>query len=317
MNRLHTHTQTHTHLTLYPLKTIKQTDIFSIMGVYPGFKYPPEEGTPVAGLEGTGVVAEVGQGVTKFTVGQRVVGLPFPSVEQGVGTWQQYLVAGEDNLAAVPDAVSDAAAASFFVNPVTVVGMLREINAPAGEWIVQTGAGSTLGRQLIQVAKHQGVKTINVVRRQALVDELKALGANEVIVSTEEDVTERIKEITGGKGAWGALDCVGGELFQKVASGVRNDGLAIIYGAMDGLGASFAVPDPLFRGIVIKGFWLIKWMKSLSGEERASVVDEVMGLLASGVMGIHEGKRFSLDQVVEAVQESQQPARGGKVYIEG
>lgn len=64
----------------------------------------------------------------------------------------------------------------FLVNPVTVVGMLEELAVPAGEYLLQTAAGSVLGRQMIQVAKHRGIKTINVVRRQELVAELKALG---------------------------------------------------------------------------------------------------------------------------------------------
>ncbi len=85
------------------------------------------------------------------------------------------------------------------------------------------------------MAKHRGVKTINIVRRRELGDELLALGADEVIVSTEEDVVARVKEITGGEGAYGAIECVGGELFATVTSSVRNGGTVIIYGAMSGL----------------------------------------------------------------------------------
>lgn len=62
-------------------------------------------------------------------------------------------------------------------SPITVYGMVAEVLAvPEGEWLLQTAAGSVLGRQIIQLAKHRGVKTINVVRRPDLVDELKALG---------------------------------------------------------------------------------------------------------------------------------------------
>jgi NADPH:quinone reductase-like Zn-dependent oxidoreductase len=216
------------------LRPVNPADVFSIMGVYPGW-VPAEGTTPVPGLEGTGVVEAAGPGATKFALGQRVVGAPFASVEGGVGTWQRYLVAPESCLVAVPDAVSDDAAAQFWVNPVTVWGMLEVLAVPAGAYLLQTGAGSVLGRQVIQLCKHRGIKTINVVRRRELGDELLALGADAVIVSTEEDVAARTKEITGGEGAYGAVECVGGELFAKVAGGVRNGGTVIMYGAMSGL----------------------------------------------------------------------------------
>ena len=62
------------------------------------------------------------------------------------------------------------------INPMTVYGMLKEHNIPKGEFLLQTAATSVLGRQIISLAKHYGIRTINVVRRQEAVDELKALG---------------------------------------------------------------------------------------------------------------------------------------------
>jgi hypothetical protein len=120
-------------------------DIFSLMGVYPGFQ-PAEGVVPVPGLEGTGVVEAVGSNATKFAPGQRVVGAPFASVQGGNGTWQRYIVAPESCLVAVPDSVSEDAAAQFFVNPVTVYGMLEVLGVPEGAYLLQSGAGSVLGR---------------------------------------------------------------------------------------------------------------------------------------------------------------------------
>jgi NADPH2:quinone reductase len=93
------------------LRPVNPADGFVFATVYPGFTPAKENANPVAGLEGTGVVEAIGDGVTKFSVGQRVVGAPFPSVQSGNGTWQQYLVAPEDSLVAVPDSVPDESAA--------------------------------------------------------------------------------------------------------------------------------------------------------------------------------------------------------------
>lgn len=298
------------------LRPVNPADIFSLMGVYPGFHAAAEGADTIPGLEGVGVVHALGEGVTKFAIGQRVVGTPFPSIDHGTGTWQQYLVASEDSLAAVPDAVPDEAAAQFWVNPVTVIGLLRELEVPEGSYILQTGAGSVLGRQLIQVAKHKGIKTINVVRRIALADELKALGADEVIVSGEEDIAARVMEITGGKGAYAAIDSVGGEIFGALASAVRPGGTVIIYGAMSGLQATFSIPDPLFRGVVLKGFWLIPYMAGKSKEAQTEIIDEVLTLLADKVITPYSGEKFALEEAAAAVG-ALRPARGGKVFLEG
>ena len=76
---------------------------------------------------------------------------------------------------------------AFFVVlfAVTVVGMVEALAAPAGSYVVQTAAGSTLGRQFITVARLRGLRTINIVRRAEQVAELKALGADHVLNSEE------------------------------------------------------------------------------------------------------------------------------------
>ncbi|KAG7666616.1 hypothetical protein Ndes2526B_g04912 [Nannochloris sp. 'desiccata'] len=299
------------------LRPVNPADGFVFMTVYPGFTPSKENANPIAGLEGMGVVEAVGENVSKFTVGQRVVGAPFPSVQSGNGTWQQYLVAPEDSLVGVPDSVTDESAAQFFVNPVTVVGMLNVLNIPTGEYLIQTAAGSVLGRQMIQVCKHKGIKTINVVRRAEQAEELKALGADEVIVSTEEDISLRVNEITGGKGAYGAVECVGGDLFASITASVRAGGTAIIYGAMSGLTAVFDIPSVLFRGVTIRGFWLIPYIDGLGKEERATYMQEVMQLLADQVIVPYAGEKYPLDKAEEAMAEAQKAARGGKVLLEG
>jgi len=299
------------------LRPVNPADIFSLMGVYPGFQ-PPEGSSPIVpGLEGTGTVHAVGSDATKFQIGQRVVGAPFTTVEHGNGTWQQYMVVPESCLLGVPDSVSDDAAAQFWVNPVTVVGLLAEINAPAGEYILQTAAGSVLGRQLIQVAKHRGIKTINVVRRAALIEELKALGADEVLIQGQDDIVARVKEITHGNGAYSAVDAIGGDMLGTCAAATRSNGTTIIYGAMAGLGGSVGIPDILFRGVTIKGFWLVPWTNSKSSEERQKVLEDTMDLLAKGVMTPYSGVRMPLEKAAEAVVASQAAARGGKVLLEG
>lgn len=165
----------------------------------------------IIGEEGCGIVDEIGEGVTRFEKGQRVILLAMMSyAKDGQGTWQNYLVVNEANAFPVPPGVSDEVAAQFIVNPWTAMGLLDRLEIPKGEYLLQTAAASSLGRLIIQLAKHFGIKTINVVRREEWRKELQALGADEVINSKTEDMRTRVKEITGRKMAYAALDAVAG-----------------------------------------------------------------------------------------------------------
>src|SRR5215218_4825602 len=178
------------------------SDLLTVRGLYGSLPVPPA--TP--GLEGMGEVAELGEGVRHLRVGQRVIPL-------GVaGTWAEFVVVPAAQLIPVPDAISDQTAAQFVVNPLTAwIMTIEELALRPGEWLLQTAAGSTLGRVVLQLAKRRGFKTINVVRRREQADELKSLGADEVICTDEEDIPERVKQITGKEGLRKAIDAVGGE----------------------------------------------------------------------------------------------------------
>jgi NADPH:quinone reductase-like Zn-dependent oxidoreductase len=280
-----------------------------VQGVYPGFQ--PASLPAVPGLEGAGVVAD--SNGTELKEGTR--GICFFNAKDGNGSWQEYVAIPAANFIPVPDSVPDESAAQFLVNPVTVVGMLEELDAPAGEYILQSAAGSTLGRQLITVAKKRGLKTINLVRRPEQAAELKALGADEVLCTETDDIVARVKEITGGKGAWGAVDAVGGPLTQRISGSVRDGGSVLIYGAMSGLEFTGSIVDVLFRSVTVKGFWLNVFLGKISAERKGAVFSEVISWLADGSLVPFSGQRFPLSDVVAAVQASQATARGGKVLL--
>lgn len=77
---------------------------------------------------------------------------------------------------AVPDGVSDEAAAMALVNPVTIIGMVEELAVPKGEYLLVAAAGSALSRMVITYCKHLGIKTIGIVRRRAQAEEIHQEG---------------------------------------------------------------------------------------------------------------------------------------------
>ncbi|KAH9559492.1 hypothetical protein CY35_06G062200 [Sphagnum magellanicum] len=292
------------------LRALNPTDLLSYR--FEGYAHA-KPGSFTPGSEGVGIVHDVGEGVTTVVKGQRVV--PFVQVEnvrKGEGTWQDYVSVRADLVWVVPDSISDVAAAQFVINPWTVHGMLSDLKIPKGEYVLQTAAGSALGRQLIKLAKHWGIKTINVVRRKEQKAELKALGADEVISTSDEDVATRVKEITGGKLAYGALDAVAGELTKQVAASVRDGGQVFIYGVLGGWELTVGVGD-LFRGVHLTPWHLYK---ELSIPERRRVfISDVSRLVEDKIIEPLVGETYDLADFQLAIKKSEEVGRGGKVFL--
>ncbi len=245
--------------------------------------------------------------------GQRVVpfiALDLPNVE---GSWQQYVCVKEELVWPVPDSISDEAAAQFVINPWTLYGMLTDLKVPKGEYVLQTAAGSVLGRQVMQLAKHWGIKTINVVRRGEQKEELKALGADEVICTNEEepqeeDVATRVKEITGGKLAYGAIDPVAGTLTKQVVASVRDGGQVFVFGFLGGNDITVGVGD-LFRGVRVTGWSLYHALTS--PERRKVLTNGVSKLMQAKIIVPLMGETYDLADFQLAIKKSTEVAGGG------
>jgi NADPH:quinone reductase-like Zn-dependent oxidoreductase len=309
-------TQVRIKMTLRP---INPADIFSLLGVYPGFQ--PKQFPAHPGLEGVGVIVSVGSKVSSVKVGQRVIPGLWSLIQNGVGSWQAYVDCEETEAFPIPENVPDEAAAQIAINPLTVLGMLRQLNLAAGNYLLQTAAGSTLGRQVVAMAKAKGIKTINIIRRNdpGQIADLKQRGADQVIVTeglSRDEIVHQIKVATGGKGADGALDAIAGESTGICVSSVKDKATVLLYGLMSGLEVKFHGPDALFRMVNVTGFWLAPFMMSLSIEQRRDLVNQAIQLFQQGVLDSFVGERFALKDVVKALEKQNQVGRGGKLFLE-
>jgi NADPH:quinone reductase-like Zn-dependent oxidoreductase len=315
------------------------SDVFSLMGVYPGFNCAPGAKLPaVPGIDGVARVSALGDGDSgaapltdisgqPLAVGDRVVSAAGFDAAGGNGSWQETVDLPASALSKVPqDSISDAAASSFFVNPVTVVGLLESAAVPKGGWLIVTSALSALSKVLLSAAKARGVKTIGVVRREEAVDEALKCGATAAVcwpgggvdgTAAAVDLASKVREATGGELAHAAVDSVAGELTGAVTDALRDGGTVLVYGAQGGLSASASVPALLFRDVRVHGFWLGPWLDSLPEGGRARVAAEVWSLYSEGHVSSadEDAKLFPLSAFAKAVAESQRPARGGKVFL--
>jgi NADPH:quinone reductase-like Zn-dependent oxidoreductase len=286
---------------------VNPSDLFLVRGQY-GYQ-PPLPCTP--GFEGAGVVEE-GRGLLAWRVkGRRV------AVLNGAGgNWAEQVVIPARQAVPVPDDVPDEQAATFFVNPASAVVMVRDLlRVPRGAWLLQTAAGSALGRMVIRLGKKHGFRTINVVRRVEQADELRQLGADAVIVSTRESIAGRVRELTGGAGVPFALDAVGGETGSQCAQALGRGGRLMVYSSLSGEPISVDPRVLLTNDCRVEGFWLSRWARRQGALRMLRLFRQITSLMREGVSVTDIGAVYPLDQVREAARAAATPGRQGKVLL--
>ena len=121
------------------------------------------------GIEGVGTITAVGEGVNELALGDRVMSL-------GRTNWAEEIQVSSGAVVKVPKDADVQQLSMLKVNPATAMFMLeRYVNLKPGDWVIQNAANSAVGRYIIQLAKTKGVKTLNVVRRTELVEELSLI----------------------------------------------------------------------------------------------------------------------------------------------
>jgi NADPH:quinone reductase-like Zn-dependent oxidoreductase len=292
---------------------IHATDLHIMRGRY---GYRPEFPI-VLGSECVGVVEAVGPGVDTVGVGQRVVTVLV------TGTWQELIVVAASQVLPVPDDVSDSTASQIVTNPLTAVLLVNDSGVGLGEWLLQTAAGSTVGKLVAQLARHRGIQTINVVRRRAVVDQIRELGGTEVICTEDEDLAARVGKITGREGVRKALDCVAGQLAADVFRSLAPGGELIVYGALsthrETDPAALAIPlfarSVIYEAKTVRGFWLFRWVITTPPEQTTAALTEAVELVTQGVLTIPEGQAIDVEHFAEGVALAEAPAHGTKPLL--
>lgn len=191
----------------------------------------------------------------------------------------------------------------------------EELDTQPGEWLLQTAAGSTLGRVVLQLAKLRGFKTINVVRRREQVEELKSLGADEVICTADEDLVARVREITGGSGVMKAIDAVGGATGAGVASALGRGGVVLVYGLLSMQPMPVDSGRMIFTTTTIRGFWLSQWMQAAPPARVYAVTMELMKLMATDKVVPPVEAEYQLTDALAAVERAAGSGKSGKVLL--
>ncbi len=284
--------------------SVNPADILSIEGNYASKPTPPCG----LGIEGAGTVAAVGPGVTRLKAGDKVMSL-------GRTNWTQRIRDAEQAFVRLPQEVDLAQAAMLKVNVATAHLMLtRYVQLARGDWVIQNAANSGVGVDLIRLARGGGIRTVNVVRRAELVDELKQMGAD-VIVVDGPDLAQRVEQATGGAAIALGIDAVAGIATGRLAQCLSEGGTVINYGLMSGEPIQIDAFQFVFRDIHLVGFWLAKLMRAMTFDEIQALYGNLAERLMDGTIHVAVEASYPLDRVSEAMAHAKREARGGKVQL--
>jgi NADPH:quinone reductase-like Zn-dependent oxidoreductase len=251
----------------------------------------------------------VSSGSGRFEAGRRVMFL------RRASTWASHAIVPEDVLFALPEGIDMRQAAMLKVNPATAWRLLHGFAAlKPGDWVVQNAGNSAVGRCVIQLARECGVRTVSLVRRADLVDELRELGGDVVLPDGDEAVAQALEHL-GGANARLAFNAVGGESALRLMKLLEEGGTHITYGAMSRKPLTLPNGLLIFRDISLRGLWVTKWLEQAPFEEVRATYEKLAELVNAGRLVQAVDSVFSLDEWSAALERLKDADRNGKVLF--
>jgi NADPH2:quinone reductase len=222
-------------------------DVFMCRGTYP--LTPPLPFTP--GQEATGVVTAVGEGVD-LAIGDRVMCVT--AFFLGSGSFAEECLVLADSTFPVPDGLSDAEAAGFWIPHMTGwVGLVERGGLAEGDWLAVLGAAGGSGIAAVQLGKALGANVVAVVGGEDKAAFCRSLGADAVVDHRAGPVAPALRELTGGRGVDLVYDPVGGALGEEAATAMARYGRLLAVGFASGRWPVIAAHDLVVANTSVVG----------------------------------------------------------------
>jgi trans-2-enoyl-CoA reductase len=253
----------------------------------------------------------LGQNVSKLTIGSLVL-LP-----HDIGTWREACAVKAEQLVVVPPEVDPVQAAMLKINPLTAWRLLHGyVELKASDWVIQNAANSAAGRAVIQIAHALGYKTVNVVRREELIEELRTEGGGDVVLMDGENLRDEVKKATGGAPIHLGLNAVGGESALRLMNCLAASGTLVTFGAMSL--QPLKIPNGLliFKDLRFRGIWINKWYDNATPAERMAAFNPIFEMTGRGLLQTKVEKTYSLSEIKAAVEHAARAQRRGKIIFE-
>ena len=282
-------------------------DSLIIQGKYqfkPAFPFSP-------GLEGAGIIREVGSGVSGFSEGDRVMVHPMAA-----GAFAEELAIEPVTTWKIPAALDFATAAGFCVTYGTSYHALKDrAQLQAGETLLVLGAAGGVGLAAVELGKVMGANVIAAASTSDKLDLCKAYGADETINYSEEDLRTRVKEVTAGQGADVAYDPVGGELGVAAFRSLCPGGRFLVVGFAGGQVPVIPINLILIKRSNVLGVFLGDWILANEAISRENMAD-LCQFAVDNQIRPHVSKRFPFERAGEAIEQVARRKVQGKIVLE-
>ncbi len=248
----------------------------------------------IPGLELSGEIEALGEGVTGWAVGDAVVG------GARIGGISEYAVTPASSLKRKPERLTFAQASAYTTAYLTAyVALVRRARAQPGEWVLVHGAAGGVGLACVDLAKQMGCR---VIAGSASDDKIAIVAADyapDACVNTSRGFREEVKAITGGAGADVIYDPVGGDVFDESVRCIAFDGRLLVIGFTSGRIPSISVNMPLIKGFSVMGVRAGEYGRKFPERGRENV-EAVWALANDGAIKPRVDSEFGLDDWREA-----------------
>lgn len=277
-------------------------DIYQRRGTYP-VKLPY-----IPGLEASGVVEEIGEGVTNVKVGDRVAYVHEP------GAYAEKCLVNASHLIPLPNTLSFEQGAAFPLQGMTAHYLIHEFRQiQNGDTVLIHAAAGGMGLLLVQWAKHLGAQVIGTVSTNEKAQIAKQAGADQVIIYTQQDFVDEVKKETNGHGADLIIDGVAKTTFKGNLEAAAVRGHIVIFGAASGPAEPVSPNALMGKSLSVSGGSLNNYISHPAEFKRRS--KDVLQAIIEGWLKLRIDESFPLENAAEAHQKLEERKTAGKVLL--
>lgn len=269
---------------------------------------PPFPFTP--GSECAGIVAEIGSGVSKVNVGDRVMAMC------GIGGMAEKVLVHESATRKLPNEMNMRVAAGFnMIYGTSYYALKQRAQLKAGETLLVLGASGGVGLAAVELGKAMGATVIAAASNDEKLQHAKNAGADYLLNYGDGELKEKVKTITKGKGADVIYDPVGGDLFHQASRAIAWDGRLLVIGFASGEIPSYKVNLALLKSASIVGVFWGAWHARFP-QENENNFKEMFQMYAEGKLNPLVTQVFSLEDYAPALNTFLERKAVGKVVLE-
>jgi NADPH:quinone reductase len=285
---------------------VNRPDVFQRKGLYP----PPPGASDVPGLEVAGLIAEVGEGVTRFRKGDEVVALVTG------GGYAEYCAAPEATTLPLPDPLTLVEGAAIPETTFTVWHNVFERGGlRPGEWLLIHGGTSGIGTTAIQLARAFGAFVIVTAGSEEKCEAAKRLGADAAVNYRNEDFVEGVKKATRGQWANVILDMVGGDYLARNIAAAAPDARIVQISTLAGATTSIDLRQIMQKRLTLTGSTLRPRPVRFKAELARTLQETVWPIIKQGRYKPVIDKIFPLEEVVDAHRRIEDGEHIGKIIL--